>query len=162
MGHGFDDQGAKFDGDGTMTNWWSDVDLREFQQRTKRLVDQFGAYEPVAGHFVNGAFTLGENIGDLGGLSIALKAYQMTTRGQEDNVVDGFNGTQRFFVGWAQIWPRLYRQEELINRLVTDPHSPSEYRVNGIVANIPEFYEAFQVKDTDRLFIAPEKRVKIW
>ena len=162
MGHGFDDQGAKFDGDGTMTNWWSDSDLLEFKRRTKRLVDQFGAYEPVSGHFVNGAFTLGENIGDLGGMTIALKAYQMSAESKQDVVLDGFTGVQRFFIGWAQIWPRNYRQEELINRLVTDPHSPSEYRVNGIVANIPEFYEAFKVKDTDKLYIAPDKRVKIW
>ncbi|MFK7827985.1 MAG: M13 family metallopeptidase [Oligoflexales bacterium] len=162
MGHGFDDQGAKFDGDGMMTNWWSDSDLREFKQRTKRLVDQFGAYEPLPGHFINGSFTLGENIGDLGGLTIALKAYQMSAADQQNKVFDGFTGIQRFFVGWAQIWPRNYRQEELINRLLTDPHSPSEYRVNGIVANLPEFYEAFQVKEVDRVYIAPDSRVKIW
>ena len=162
MGHGFDDQGAKFDGDGMMTNWWTDSDLLEFKQRTKRLVDQFGAYEPLSGHFINGAFTLGENIGDLGGLTIALKAYQKAAEGRQTEVIDGFTGIQRFFVGWAQIWPRKYRNEELINRLLTDPHSPSEYRVNGIVANLPEFYDAFQVKETDRLYVAPESRVKIW
>lgn len=162
MGHGFDDQGAKFDGDGIMTNWWSESDLMEFRKRTKRLVDQFGSYEPLPGHFINGAFTLGENIGDLGGLTIALKAYQISIKDQPAKTLDGFTDIQRFFIGWAQIWPRKYRNEELINRLVTDPHSPSEYRVNGIVANLPEFYEAFQVQESDQLFVAANKRVKIW
>ncbi|AWB66643.1 peptidase M13 [Saccharobesus litoralis] len=162
IGHGFDDQGAKYNGDGNLQNWWSQNDLNEFQARGRTLVEQFNGYKPFRDVRVNGKLTLGENIGDLGGLTVALKAYLLSLNGKPAPEIDGFSGTQRFFMGWGQIWRRLYREPELRRRLVTDPHSPSEYRVKGIVPNIPEFYQAFDVKAGDGMYIAPENRVKIW
>ena len=164
MGHGFDDQGSRFDSRGRMRNWWSREDQQEFKKRTATLVRQYGGYEPVKGHKLNGAFTLGENIGDLGGLSIAYRAYRLAAyrKGEKEPLIAGFSGNQRFFIGWAQVWPRLYRKEELIRRITTDPHSPSEYRVNGVLSNMPEFHEAFGVKATDPMHTPPEQRVKIW
>lgn len=162
IGHGFDDSGSQYDGDGNLRNWWTDSDRTEFEKRTGQLVEQYDAFEPLPGKKVNGKFTLGENIGDLGGLTIAYKAYQLSLNGQPAPTIDGYTGDQRLFMGWAQVWARKYREEELAQRLITDPHSPSEYRCNGIVANMPEFYAAFDVKEGDKLFVAPEKRVKIW
>lgn len=162
MGHGFDDQGSKFNGDGKLENWWSEKDLKEFNSRTRQLVLQFSKFEPVKGHFLNGEFTLGENIGDLGGLSIAYKAYQLSHKKTDAQVLDNFTGDQRFYIGWAQVWPRKYRSEELIRRIMTDPHSPSEFRVNGIVPNLPGFYEAFKISQKDPLYLNPNERVKIW
>ena len=162
IGHGFDDQGSQYDGDGNLRNWWTEQDLAEFKARTSKLVAQYNAFEPLPGKHVNGEFTLGENIGDLGGLTIAHKAYQLSLNGQPAPVIDNLSGDQRFFMGWAQVWARKYREEELSQRLVTDPHSPSEYRCNGIVRNLPEFYAAFDVKEGDALFLKPEERVKIW
>ena len=162
IGHGFDDQGSQYDGDGNLRNWWTEQDLAEFKARTSKLVAQYNAFEPLPGKHVNGEFTLGENIGDLGGLTIAHKAYQLSLNGQPAPVIDNLSGDQRFFMGWAQVWARKYREEELSQRLVTDPHSPSEYRCNGIVRNLPEFYAAFDVKEGDALFLRPEERVKIW
>ncbi|WP_024330284.1 M13 family metallopeptidase [Simiduia agarivorans] len=162
IGHGFDDSGSQYDGDGNLRNWWTDSDRTEFEQRTTALVEQYNAFEPLPGEFVNGKFTLGENIGDLGGLTIAHKAYGLSLAGKPAPVLDGLTGDQRFFMGWAQVWARKYRTEELSQRLVTDPHSPSEYRCNGIVRNMPEFYQAFDVKAGDGLYLAPEQRVKIW
>ncbi len=162
IGHGFDDRGSQYDGDGNLHNWWTDQDRKEFEARTGKLVQQYEAFSPVQGEHVNGKLTLGENIGDLGGLSIAYKAYKVSLNGKEAPVIDGLTGDQRFFMGWAQVWARLYRDEDLRQRLVTDPHSPSEYRCNGVVRNIPEFYTTFGVKDTDKLYLKPEDRVKIW
>ena len=162
LGHGFDDQGAKYDGDGNLRNWWTDADKAEFEKRGKQLVAQYNAYEPLPGAHVNGELTLGENIGDLGGLTVALRAYKLSLDGKAAAVIDGFTGEQRFFISWSQVWRRKYREEELRNRLMTDSHSPSEYRAIGIVSNIPEFYTAFDVKEGDKMYIAPEKRVKIW
>ena len=162
IGHGFDDQGAKYDGDGNLRNWWSDSDKEQFQERSGQFAKQFSEFEVFEGEFVNGEFTLGENIGDLGGLTIAYKAYQLSLNGKTSPELDGFTGEQRVFLGWGQIWRRLYRDDELRNRLVTDPHSPSRYRVNGIVQNMPEFYEAFGVKEGDGHFLKEEERVKIW
>ena len=162
LGHGFDDQGAKFDGDGNLRNWWTDADKAEFEKRGKQLVEQYNQYSPLEGMNVNGELTLGENIGDLGGLTVALKAYKLSLEGKEAAVLDGFTGEQRFFISWSQVWRRKGREEYLRNMLMTDPHSPSEYRVIGIVSNIPEFYTAFDVKEGDKMYIAPEKRVKIW
>ena len=162
LGHGFDDQGAKFDGDGNLRNWWTDADKAEFEKRGKQLVEQYNQYSPLEGMHVNGELTLGENIGDLGGLTVALKAYKLSLEGKEAAVLDGFTGEQRFFISWSQVWRRKGREEYLRNMLMTDPHSPSEYRVIGIVSNIPEFYTAFDVKEGDKMYIAPEKRVKIW
>ncbi|WP_105167320.1 M13 family metallopeptidase [Pseudoalteromonas sp. T1lg23B] len=162
LGHGFDDQGAKYDGDGNLRNWWSESDLKQFEARGKKLVEQFDQFKPFEDANVNGQFTLGENIGDLGGLTVAYKAYQISLGDTKAPVIDGYTGEQRFFMGWSQIWRRKYREEELRNRLVTDSHSPSHYRVIGVLPNMPEFYKAFDVKEGDKMYLAPEQRVKIW
>ena len=162
IGHGFDDQGSKYDGSGNLNNWWTDADRKAFEERTAKLVEQYNQYAPFSDAKVNGRFTLGENIGDLGGLSIAYRAYQLSLQGKPAPVIDELSGDQRFFMGWAQVWRRNYREQELRNRLITDPHSPSQYRANGIVSNIPAFYSAFDVKQGDKMYIAPENRVKIW
>ncbi|MBI2696346.1 M13 family metallopeptidase [Mycobacterium nebraskense] len=165
IGHGFDDQGAKYDGDGNLVDWWTDADRTEFGARTKALIDQYSAYTPRAldaGNHVNGAFTVGENIGDLGGLSIALLAYQLSLRGQPAPVIDGLTGVQRVFYGWAQVWRTKSRQAEAIRRLATDPHSPPEFRCNGVIRNMDAFYEAFDVAEDDALFLEPRRRVRIW
>ena len=162
MGHGFDDQGAKSDGDGLLRNWWTDSDLKEFKARTQKLVDQYGAYVAIGDSTLNGEFTLGENIGDLGGINIAHRAYLIALDGEEAPEMDGFTGDQRFFIGWAQCWPRLYRDEELRRRLVVDPHSPSEFRANGAPRNMDAFVKAFAVKPGDTLWLEPSDRVRIW
>lgn len=162
IGHAFDDQGSKYDGTGKLHNWWQDQDREQFEQRTQQLVTQYNAYQPFPDSNINGQLTLGENIGDLGGLSIALKAYQISLNGKSSPVIDGFSGEQRVFLGWAQAW-RVKRREELARQiLVTDPHSPARYRVNGVVPNIPEFYQAFGVEEGDEMYLPPEQRVKIW
>lgn len=162
IGHGFDDQGSTFDGDGVLKNWWTPADLESFKGKTNALVEQYNTFQAFPDLNVNGAFTLGENIGDLGGLSIAIKAYKMSLNGKEAPVLDGYTGIQRVFLGWAQVWAEKTRDEALRNQIATDPHSPAQFRVNGVVRNVPEFYEAFDVKPTDKLYLAPEKRVKIW
>ncbi|MFC3033070.1 M13 family metallopeptidase [Pseudoalteromonas fenneropenaei] len=162
LGHGFDDQGAKYDGDGNLRNWWSEADLAQFEARGKQLVAQYDGFKPFEDANVNGQLTLGENIGDLGGLTVAYKAYQIALAGKPAPVIDGYTGEQRFFMGWGQIWRRKYRDEELRNRLMTDPHSPSHYRVIGILSNMPEFYQAFDVKEGDKMYLKPQDRVKIW
>lgn len=160
--HGFDDQGRKSDGDGNLRDWWTEQDAEEFQQRAQGLIDQYAAFSPLDGHHVNGELTLGENIGDLAGLTMAYRAYKLSLGGKEAPVIDGFTGDQRFFIGWAQVWRRKYREDELKRRLITDPHAPSEYRTNGIVANMPEFYAAFGVQEGDDLYRSDAERVKIW
>lgn len=162
IGHGFDDQGSTFDGDGVMKNWWTPADLAAFKAKTNALVAQYNTFKVFPDLNVNGAFTLGENIGDLGGLTIALKAYKMSLNGKEAPVMDGFTGVQRVFLGWGQVWLEKSREASLRNQIATDPHSPAKFRVNGVVRNRPEFYEAFKVQPTDSLYLAPEKRVKIW
>ena len=162
IGHGFDDQGSTFDGDGVMKNWWTPEDLKAFKAKTNALVEQYNSFQVFPDLKVNGEFTLGENIGDLGGLSIAIKAYKMSLNGKDAPVLDGYTGIQRVFLGWGQVWAEKSRDEALRNQIATDPHSPARFRVNGVVRNIPEFYEAFDIKPTDKLYLAPEKRVKIW
>jgi putative endopeptidase len=162
IGHGFDDQGSTFDGNGVMRNWWTDKDQSEFKKRTTALVAQYNSFKAFPDLAVNGAFTLGENIGDLGGLSIALKAYKKSLDGKPAPVLDGFTGEQRVLIGWGQVWLNKSRDEALRNQIGTDPHSPAKFRVNGVVRNVPEFYTAFNVKPGDSLYLAPEKRVKIW
>ncbi|HEX7048027.1 MAG TPA: M13 family metallopeptidase [Gammaproteobacteria bacterium] len=162
ISHGFDDSGADYDGDGNLRNWWTEQDLAEFNARGEKLAEQYSQYSPIEGMHVNGKLTLGENIGDLSGLTIAYKAYHRTLGDEKAPVIDGLTGDQRFFMGWAQVWARKYREEELINRLKTDPHSPSEYRANGVVRNMPAFYKAFDVAEGDEMYLAPEKRVKLW
>ncbi len=164
IGHGFDDQGSKYDGDGNLVNWWTEQDRAEFSERAAMLIDQYNRFEPKAlpGKNVNGEFTIGENIGDLGGLGIALKAYEISLDGEEAPVIDGLTGLQRVFLGWAQVWRAKVRNEEAERRLATDPHSPPEFRCNGVVRNLDEFYDAFDVRDGDELFLPEEQRVKIW
>ena len=176
IGHGFDDQGAKYDGDGNLVDWWTDEDRAEFGTRTKALIEQYDAYTPRAlgnGHHVNGAFTVGENIGDLGGLSIALLAYQLSLNGgderlreeqqaQEAPVIDGMTGLQRVFLAWAQVWRTKSRDADAIRRLAVDPHSPAEFRCNGVVRNIDAFYDTFEVTESDALYLDPAQRVRIW
>ena len=165
IGHGFDDQGSKYDGDGNLVDWWTDDDRAEFGTRTKALIEQYDEFVPRAlsnGHHVNGAFTVGENIGDLGGLSIALLAYQLSLGGKPSPVIDGLTGEQRVFFGWAQVWRTKSRDAEAIRRLAIDPHSPPEFRCNGVVRNLDAFYEAFDVDTSDELYLDPERRVRIW
>jgi len=162
IGHGFDDKGSTFDGDGVMRNWWTEEDRTEFDRRTAALVEQYNSYAPFEDLSVNGEFTLGENIGDLGGIGIGLLAYKMSLDHEEPPVIDGFTGVQRVFLGYGQIWRHKYRNEALRQQIMTDPHSPSKYRANGAVRNVPEFYEAFDVTQEHALYLPPEERVKIW
>ncbi|MBD8728330.1 M13 family metallopeptidase [Frigoribacterium sp. CFBP 13707] len=164
IGHGFDDQGSKYDGDGRLTDWWTAADREAFEALTSSLIAQYDALEPaqVPGHHVNGALTIGENIGDLGGLSIAYDAYLLSLGGEEAPVVDGLTGAQRFFLSWAQAWQIAIRDEEAIRLLSIDPHSPNEFRCNQIVRNIDEFYAAFGVTEGDRLWLPEAERVTIW
>ncbi|OXR46423.1 Neutral endopeptidase [Nocardia cerradoensis] len=164
IGHGFDDQGSKYDGDGNMVDWWTETDRSEFGKRTKALIDQYNQFEPKAlpGHTVNGEFTIGENIGDLGGLAIALEAYKISLGGAEPPVIDGLTGLQRVFFGWAQVWRTKARDEEALRRLAVDPHSPPEFRCNGVVRNLDGFHEAFGVEPGDALYLEPSERVRIW
>ncbi|TFB87492.1 peptidase M13 [Cryobacterium algoricola] len=164
IGHGFDDQGSKYDGDGLLTDWWTAEDRAAFEERTSSLIEQFNALAPkqIPEHHVNGALTIGENIGDLGGLSIAWKAYLISLDGAEPPVIDGFTGAQRFFLSWAQAWQLKMRDEEAIRLISIDPHSPNEFRCNQIVRNIDEFYAAFGVAPGDELWLDPDKRVTIW
>jgi putative endopeptidase len=164
IGHGFDDQGSKYDGDGNMVDWWSDVDRAKFEELTSVLVAQFDALSPESTPdiHVNGAFTLGENIGDLGGLAIAYKAYKLALKGAQSPVIDGFTGDQRFFLSYAHSWRNKNRPEEVRRRIAIDPHSPDEFRCNQIVRNVQEFYDAFSVSEKDQLWLAPSERVRIW
>jgi len=162
IGHGFDDQGRKFDGDGNLRDWWTEEDIVLFDQRKDMLAAQYNGYEVIDGLTINGEFTSGENIGDLGGLGIAYKAYQISLDGQEAPVIDGFTGDQRFFLGWAQVWRGKSRDAETKRLLTIDPHSPAKFRANGAAVNVTEFYEAFNVKEGDGMYLPPDERVKIW
>lgn len=173
IGHGFDDQGSKYDGTGRLNNWWTDKDREEFEKRTKALVDQYSAYVPAqfpddSPHHVNGELTLGENIGDLGGLTIALKAYNIACKrddlasSADAPEIAGFTGIQRVLLSYARIWQEKRRDELMLQRVATDPHSPAEFRANGVVKNVDAFAEAFDVQPGDALYLAPEDRVRIW
>lgn len=167
IGHGFDDQGSQFDGTGELKNWWTDEDREAFESLTGKLVEQYDALVPseAPDHHVNGKLTLGENIGDLGGLSIAYTAYKLdlAARGLDsDDVIDGLNGDQRFFYSWAEAWRTLTRQETMITRITTDPHSPGEFRCNQVPKNMDAFHEAFGTKPGDGMWLDPEDRVRIW
>ncbi|MFK7864644.1 MAG: M13 family metallopeptidase [Pseudohongiellaceae bacterium] len=162
MGHGFDDQGSKSDSLGVQRNWWTDEDRANFEELTTALAAQYDQFEPVPGYFIDGNFTLGENIGDVGGLSLAYRAYKMSLAGEEAPIIDGLTGDQRFFLSWAQVWQRKYREDALIQRLTSDPHSPSEFRVNGVVRNFDEWYDAFNITEEHELYLPPEQRVRIW
>ena len=164
IGHGFDDQGSKFDGTGNMVDWWSESDRAAFEKLTGKLIEQYDALIPESTPdiHVNGALTIGENIGDLGGIGIAYKAYRIALAGQEAPVIDGLTGDQRFFLSWAQSWCGKNRPEETRRRIATDPHSPAEFRVNQVLRNIDEFYTAFNVSESDAMWLAPSERVSIW
>ena len=162
ISHGFDDKGSQYDGEGNLRNWWTDADLEAFEARTKALTDQYAAYEPIAGHNLNGELTLGENIADVSGLAVALRAYRHSLGGTEAPVIDGMTGEQRFFAGWAQVWRAKTREQEEIRRIAIDPHSPPEYRVLGILVNNDDFVAAFDVKPGDGMWREPAERVKIW
>ena len=160
--HGFDDQGRRSDGEGNLRDWWTAEDAAQFEARAQRMIDQYDQIEALPDMHVQGALTLGENIGDLGGLTVAYRAYQHSLGGEPAAVIDGFTGPQRFFLGWAQVWRGKMRDEELARRIMTDPHSPGRYRVIGVLSNMPEFYEAFDVQPDDPMYRADEVRVKIW
>jgi predicted metalloendopeptidase len=162
IGHGFDDTGRHYDGTGALRDWWTEADATEFQKRARMLVEQYNAATPLPGLHVNGEFTLGENIGDLGGLSIAYRAYELSLGGKPSTTIDGLTGAQRFFAGWAQVWRSKYREADIRRRILADPHSPPEFRVNIPVTNVPAFYDAFSVKPGDRMYRDPKDRVKIW
>ena len=164
IGHGFDDQGSKYDGHGNLENWWSESDRIEFEKRTAKLIEQYDALHPTLAPdvHVNGALTIGENIGDLGGLTIAYKAYQIALNGNPAPAIDGFTGYQRLFIGYAQTWCGKQRPEEVRRRVSSDPHSPDEFRCNQIVKNFDPFYEAFDVTEGDALYLPPVDRVRIW
>ncbi len=164
MGHGFDDQGSKSDATGMLRNWWTDADREAFDELGDALVEQYNRFCPLdeGETCVNGRLTLGENIGDLGGLSLAYRAYKLSLGGKEDKVIDGLTGDQRFFLAWAQVWRSQQREDAARQRLRTDPHSPEEFRVNGIVRNMDEWYEAFGVTPEDDLYLLPEQRIRIW
>ena len=162
MGHGFDDQGAKSDENGVLRAWWTDQDLARFKARTARLAAQYSQYAPLPGLPLNGDLTLGENIGDNAGLAVALDAYRISLRGGSAPVLDGFTGEQRFFLSWSQTYREKTREAQLRRDVATDPHSPAEFRVNGVVRNLDAWYDAFGVTPGDRLYLAPEGRVQVW
>lgn len=163
IGHGFDDQGSRYDGDGNLTDWWTETDRAGFDERAKALIEQYEGFTPTGleGHHVNGALTVGENIGDLGGITIAHKAYRLSLQGADEPAIDGLTGSQRVFLGWAQVWRMATREAEQIRRLAIDPHSPPEFRAN-VVRNLDEFHEAFDVAEGDGMWLPEDERVRIW
>jgi len=162
ISHGFDDEGSRFDGDGNMADWWTEADRAAFEERTKALVAQYDRFSPIEGMQVNGAFTLGENIGDLSGVAMAYRAYIASLGGKEAPVIDGFTGPQRFFIGYAMSRKGKMRDEQMIQRLASDPHAPLEFRVTGPYRNIDAFHDAFGTKEGDGMWLAPEERVRLW
>jgi putative endopeptidase len=160
--HGFDDQGRRFDADGNLNDWWTQEDAEKFQARAKRLVDQFSAYTPLAGQHVNGELTLGENIADFGGVSIAFEAFQRAQKNKPAKAIEGFSPEQRFFLSWAQQWRTNFREDALRRQLTTDPHSPGMIRAIGPLVNMQEFHDAFGIKEGDAMYRRPDERVKIW
>ena len=162
MGHGFDDQGRKSDGDGVQRDWWTEADAEAYEKRASKLADQYSSFEPLPGEFLNGRLGLGENIGDLTGVTMAYNAYKKSLNGKEAPVIDGFTGDQRFFMAWAQVWAIKWKEEALSQQIKNGPHSPGEFRANGIVRNFQPWYDAFGVTEDHAMYIPPEKRVKIW
>ncbi len=162
ISHAFDDQGRKFDGTGNLRDWWTPQDVQRFAERTAALTAQYSAYQPLPGEHINGQLTLGENIADLSGLTVAMRAYRLSLNGQPPTMLDGFTGEQRFFLGWAQAWRAKTRDKALRAQLLSDPHSPEEFRTNGVVSNLPEYYTAFDLQQDDELFRPPNQRIKIW
>ncbi|TFW27635.1 M13 family peptidase [Massilia arenosa] len=162
ISHGFDDQGAQYDGNGNLRDWWTAADHKNFEAKTSMLVKQYDSYSPIPGYNVNGKLTLGENIADNSGLAIAYKAYHISLKGKKAPVIDGLTGDQRFYAGFGQVWRMKMREQAQIQQVKTDPHSPGMFRANGTVKNQPGFYEAFDVKPGDKMYLAPKDRVIIW
>ncbi len=162
MGHGFDDQGRRYDGNGVLRDWWTANDAEEYMKRAKLLAEQFNSFEPLPGLHVNGELTLGENIGDLTGVIIARRAYELSLAGKPAPTIDGLDANHRFYLGWGQIWRAKEREDSLRQQVMTNPHSPEMYRANGSLRNVPEFYQTFEVKEGDKMWLEPEKRTKIW
>jgi putative endopeptidase len=162
ISHGFDDQGAQYDGNGNLRDWWTKEDHEKFAAKTAALVKQYGAFSPLPGYKVNGELTLGENIADNSGLAIAYKAYHLSLNGQEAPVIDGLTGDQRFYLGFGQVWRGKVRDNMAVVLIKADPHSPPEFRANGTVKNQPGFYKAFDVKEGDAMYLAPDQRVIMW
>jgi putative endopeptidase len=162
ISHGFDDQGRRSDGDGNLRDWWTEEDEAQFQARAQLMIEQYNAFNPIDDLHINGALALGENIADLGGMNVALRAWRNSLDGEESPVLDGYTGEQRFFLGWGQIWRIKFRDEALRQQLVTGPHSPGKYRVLGILSNMPEFYEAFDVQPGNPMYREEDVRVRIW
>ncbi|GAA0612869.1 M13 family metallopeptidase [Brevundimonas kwangchunensis] len=162
IGHGFDDQGSKSDGDGVLRSWWTPQDRAAFDALTSRLGEQYGQFEPLPGHPIQPLLTMGENIGDAAGVAVGLEAYHLSLGGRPAPVLDGTTGDQRFFFGWAQVWQSKYREDALINQIATDSHSPAEFRVIGPVRNVDAWYDAFDVQPGSRYYLRPEDRVRIW
>jgi putative endopeptidase len=162
ISHGFDDQGSKYDAKGVLTDWWTESDRKNFEVRTNTLVSQFGTYSPLAGMNVNGRLTLGENIADLAGLIVAEEAYRLSLKGREPPVLDGFTGAQRLFLGYAQVWRYKASEATVRQRVLTDPHSPPQFRISGTVRNVDAWYEAMGVKPDDKLYLPPGSRVRLW
>jgi putative endopeptidase len=162
MTHGFDDQGRQYDGDGTLRDWWTPTDAASFKSRADKVVDEFNGFIPVDTMHIKGKLTLGENLADLGGINVAYEAYKKTKQGQSNTKIDGFTGDQRFFLSFAQVWRGAMRPEALAQQLMTDPHSPGKFRTDGTVVNIDAWYTAFDVKPGDKMYKAPEDRIKIW
>lgn len=160
--HGFDDQGRRSDGTGNLRDWWTQQDEEEFTARAQLMIDQYSEFNPIDDLFINGALGLGENIADLGGMNVALRAYRNSLGGEEAPILDGFTGEQRFFMGWGQIWRIKFRDEALRRQIMIGPHAPGKYRVLGVLSNMPEFYEAFDVQPGDPMYREEELRVKIW
>jgi predicted metalloendopeptidase len=162
ISHGFDDQGSQYDGLGNLRDWWTKEDHEKFSAKTKALIAQYSAFSPLPGYHLNGELTLGENIADNSGLAIAYKAYKLSLAGKPAPVIDNLTGEQRFFMGFGQVWRGKLRDQEMIVRIKTDPHSPAEFRGNGSLRNQSSFYEAFDVKESDKMFLPAEQRVVIW
>jgi putative endopeptidase len=162
ISHGFDDKGSQSDGDGNLRDWWTKEDRAKFQAKADALTKQYDGYSPVPGYYVNGALTLGENIGDNSGVAVAYKAYKLSLGGKPAPVIDGLTGDQRFFMGFGQVWRVKMRDQQVIVQVKTDPHSPGQFRANGTMMNQPAFYEAFGVKEGDKMYLAPKDRVIIW
>ncbi|MEO9021679.1 MAG: M13 family metallopeptidase [Ginsengibacter sp.] len=162
ISHGFDDQGRQFDSKGNLKDWWTEKDAEEFKKRTDRIVKQYNGFTVLDTLHVNGRLTLGENIADLGGLSIAYEAFKNTPEGKANPVINGFTADQRFFINWAQIWRNNILPETAAQRILTDSHAPGEYRTNAPLENIDAFYKAFDVKKGDKMYVSPENRIKVW
>jgi putative endopeptidase len=162
MTHGFDDQGRQYDKDGNLKDWWTAEDASKFKTKADVVVNQYNKFTLLDSQHVNGSLTLGENLADIGGLAIAYQAFKLTAEGKSEDKIDGFTPDQRFFLSFAQVWRIKNREETLRLRLKTDPHSPEEFRVNGPLSNMPEFYKAFNIKEGDKMYKKPADRVKVW